>query len=96
MQRTLLHFQRSFYFSELVLIFFHDESFKDVAFLEVPELFERNTAFVAFGNFLYVILEPLQAGHFIFCNDNTIPNDTNLALSGNFTAEDIRLSLIHI
>ena len=50
-------------FSELVLIFFHDEGFKDVAFLEVPELFERNTAFVAFGNFLYVILEPLQAGH---------------------------------
>lgn len=46
-------------FSELVLIFFHDEGFKDVAFLEVPELFERNTAFVAFGNFLYVILEPL-------------------------------------
>ena len=68
-------------FSELVLIFFHDEGFKDVAFLEVPELFERNTAFVAFGNFLYVILEPLQAGHFIFCNDNAIPNDTNLALS---------------
>lgn len=60
-------------FSELVLIFFHDEGFKDVAFLEVPELFERNTAFVAFGNFLYVILEPLQAGHFIFCNDNAIP-----------------------
>ena len=68
---------------------FHDEGFENIAFLDVVEAFQTDTAFVALNDFLCVILEALEGGDLIFEDHDTVTDDTDLGLTCDLTVKDI-------
>jgi len=59
-------------------ILLDDVSLEDIAFLDIAELFEADTALVAFSNFLCVFLETLEACDLVVSDDDTVTDNTNL------------------
>ena len=56
----------------LYLDLLHDKGFDDVAFLDVLELLEGNTALVAGGDLLHAVLKALQGGDGTVIDDNVV------------------------
>ena len=90
-ERSHLFFSenRIFYISKLsvLAVLLDDEGFEEVAFLDIVELLQTDTALVALGDLLDVVLEAAQRLYLILGDDYTVTNNADksaaLDLAGN-------------
>ena len=73
----------------LVSVFFGDVGFENVAFLEVVEFFQTDTALIAGRDFLDVVLETAQGLDGVFGNDDAVTDDTEFGVSRDLAVQDI-------
>ena len=74
----------------LLLNFFHNERFENVAELEVIELLESNAALIALCDLAYVVLETAERGDLILINHDTVTYYADLRLTGDLTVLNVR------
>ena len=71
--------------TDLISVLFYLVNLEDISFFKVAEFLETDTALVTLGNFLNGILESLERGHVIVGDNNTVADNSNHTVSGNFT-----------
>ena len=67
----------------------HYKCLESIALSDVVELLDADTALVALGYLLNVVLEATERGDLILEDNYTVTNDTDLRLTGDLTVLDI-------
>src|SRR5699024_9377066 len=73
----------------VLAVLFHLEDFEDVAFLDVGELLEGDAALVVLGDLLDVVFKPPERVDLVLGDDDAVPDDPDLPVTGDFAREDI-------
>ena len=78
-------------FHLLLILFlnsFHDIGFNRVIYLNIIVAINHESTFATVSNFLNIILEVLEAGKLPIVNHDTVTDNTNLGITGNFTVDN--------